>query len=79
MHFTNINSLFVYIHVTHAYLTKECTSLCVGMNFQGIPSATSALNCTEISLFARTKFNQKDSKRTGKNNNGKRDHFVLVE
>lgn len=29
---------------------KWITSLCVGINFHGIPSATSALNCTTTSL-----------------------------
>jgi hypothetical protein len=30
---------------------QKITSLCVGANFHGIPSPTSALNCTAISLY----------------------------
>lgn len=39
--------------------TKRNTSLCVGINFQGIPSATSALNCTTISLAINEKLSGK--------------------
>lgn len=43
------------VRVIHAYAEGN-TSLCVGMNFQGIPSATSALNWTTISLVTKWKF-----------------------
>ena len=39
-----------YLRQGWGYIKLIQTSLCVGTNFHGIPSATSALNCTTINF-----------------------------